>query len=302
MSLRHREPAPLSAIPKSAMSGNENTVHIYVLADGAAYPLRLAALLREAGTEFRNVYAGLPEEEAGDASLFLARVADANAPWLAELDAMDLQAPCLTLIWSRADIDPLARHLRQFLIADIGDGMTALIRYYDPRNLLLAMEVWGDEISDKLMEPIEQWKYRGHSESWERIDGPANSGATQTVPLSIQLTQEQLDRLVQHCEPDQLLAALVESGTAPQDGPYLPRFSDFLHRYQKAAAWGLTEPADRLRFCELSYQYGPAFDEHGSVRIALEKRMHSGSSMAACEEGIHPATWEQLLTKAKRSR
>ncbi|MCX0231903.1 hypothetical protein NMW17_24730, partial [Escherichia coli] len=94
----------------------------------------------------------------------------------------------------------------------------------------------------------------------------------------------------------------VESGTAPQDGPYLPRFSDFLHRYQKAAAWGLTEPADRLRFCELSYQYGPAFDEHGSVRIALEKRMHSGSSMAACEEGIHPATWEQLLTKAKRSR
>ncbi|WP_241365449.1 hypothetical protein, partial [Escherichia coli] len=76
----------------------------------------------------------------------------------------------------------------------------------------------------------------------------ANSGATQTVPLSIQLTQEQLDRLVQHCEPDQLLAALVESGTAPQDGPYLPRFSDFLHRYQKAAAWGLTEPADRLRF------------------------------------------------------
>ncbi|WP_296226234.1 DUF4123 domain-containing protein [Ralstonia sp. UBA689] len=284
------------------MSGNETPVHIYVLADGAAYPLRLAALLREAGTEFRNVYAGLPEEEAGDASLFLAHVTDADAPWLAELDAMDLQAPCLTLIWSRADIDALAKHLRQFLIADIGDGMTALIRYYDPRNLLVTMEVWGDEISDKLMWPIEQWKYRGHSETWERIDGPADGCTTQTAPLPIQLTQEQLDRFVEHCEPDQLLAALVENGIAPQDGPYLPRFTNFLHRYQKAAAWGLTEPADRLRFCELSYRYGPAFDEHSNVRIALEERMRSSSSMAACEEGIHPTVWEQLLAKAPNGK
>lgn len=284
------------------MSGNETPVHIYVLADGATYPLRLAALLREAGTEFRNVYTGLPEEEAGDASLFLARVIDANAPWLGELDAMDLQAPCLTLIWSRADIDALARHLQQFLIADIGDSMTALIRYYDPRNLLVAMEVWGDEISEKLMQPIEQWKYRGHSETWERIDGPADGCTTQTAPLAIHLTQEQLDRFVEHCEPDQLLAALVENGTATQEGPYLPRFTNFLHRYQKAAAWGLTEPAERLRFCELSYRYGSAFDEHSSVRIALEERARSGNSMAACEEGIHPTVWEQLLARAEKQR
>lgn len=282
------------------MSGNEPVVHVYVLADGAAHPLRLAALLREAGTDFRNVYAGLPEEDAGDASLFLAAVTDANAPWLAELDAMDLRLPCFTLIWSRADIDALTHHLRQFLIADIGDGMTALIRYFDPRNLLVAMEAWGDEISDKLMSPIEQWKYRGHSESWERLDGPVDGSATQIAPLAIQLTQEQLDRFVQHCEPDQLLATLIETGSAPIDGAYLPRFTDFLHRYRKAAAWGLTEPADRLRFCELSYRYGAAFDEHNSVRAALEERMHTDSSMAACEENIHPTVWEQLLVNVPK--
>ena len=108
------------------------------------------------------------------------------------------------------------------------------------------------------------------------------------------------DRFVQHCEPDQLLATLIETGSAPIDGAYLPRFTDFLHRYRKAAAWGLTEPADRLRFCELSYRYGAAFDEHNSVRAALEERMHTDSSMAACEENIHPTVWEQLLVNVPK--
>lgn len=282
------------------MTKNEHPVHIYVLADGAVYPTHVAALLRAAGAEYRNVYAGLPEEDAGDASLFLARVDDAQAPWLAELDAMDLLAPCLTLIWSRAELDALARHLHQFLIADIGDGMTALIRYFDPRNLLVAMEVWGDDICDKLMQPIEQWKYRGHSETWERIDGPAEAGATQAEPLAIHLSQEQLDRLVAHCEPDQLLAALVENRIVKPEGPYLPRFMDFLPRYQKAAAWGLAEPADRLRFCELTYQYGPAFDQHGDVHSALEERRCTDASMLACEKNIHPIVWEQLLAKKNK--
>ncbi|AOZ09951.1 DUF4123 domain-containing protein [Cupriavidus malaysiensis] len=281
------------------MKEDEQPVSIYVLADGAAHPGRIGSLLREAHVEFRNVFAGLPEADAGDASLLLARVDDTKAPWLAQVDAMDMQAPCLTLIWSRVEIDALARHLHQFLIADIGEGMTALIRYYDPRNLVVAMEVWGDDIAERLMQPIEQWKYRGYHEAWQRLEGPMGGTRTQDTALAISLSQQQLDRLTEHCEPDQLLATLVENGTVAPSEPYLERFMAFLPRYQRAAAWGLTEPADRLRFCELSYQFGEAFDQHEHVTAALRQRQETGTSMAACEQAIHPSVWEQLQARQK---
>ncbi len=282
------------------MTEEESAVHIYMLADGAVHPTRIGALLRESGADFRNVYAGLPEADAGDACVFLARVDDPKAPWLAQFDAMDLRAPCITLIWSRVDIDRLARHLHQFLVADIGEGMTALIRYYDPRNLLVTMEVWGDDIVERIMRPIQQWKYRGYSDEWQCIDGPMEGESTQDTPLSIQLSQEQLDRLTEHCEPDQLLAALVEGGVVDGADPYLTRFMAFLPRYQRAAEWGLTEPADRMYFCELSYRYGPDFDAHDDMRRALEERASSGQTMIACADGVHPSVWEQLAKNANR--
>lgn len=271
-------------------------IFIYVLADGAQHHAQVGDLIRQASAH-RNVYAGLPEEKAGDASLFLAHVADAEEPWLAKLDELDLLAPCISLIWSRAGIDALATHLQQFLIADIGDGMGVMLRYFDPRNLKTTMTLWGEDTTQKLMAPILQWKYRGHEPEWQRLDGPMNGHTVQTAPVAIRFDQQQVDAFMAHSEPDQLLGTLVENGTVPADGPYLPRFRDFLARYRRVTRWHLTEPADRLRYCEHSYQYGLEFDLYPEVCSALKSRAESGEGFGDCMDRIPDYVWNSLRRK-----
>jgi len=253
--------------------------------------------MREAPAH-RNVYAGLPEEEAGDASLFLARIVDADAPWLARLGQLDLLAPCMTLVWSRVGIDALATHLQQFLVADLGDGVSAMVRYFDPRNLRKVMTLWGDETTRRLMDPIPKWMYRGHEAAWQCLAGPLNGRhQIQTTPVAITFDSQQIDAFMAHCEPDQMLAGLVEDGTVPGEGPYLPRFLDFIERYQRAAAWRLIEPVDRLGYCQHSYRYGADFDQDPEVRRALELRMHVGGTFSACMNGIPDYVWNRMLKK-----
>lgn len=281
------------------MTAERYPVHIYALADGAQHPMLTGDLMREA-TEHRNVYAGLPEEDAGDASLFLALIANADEPWLAKLDELDVQAPCMSLIWSRVGIDALATHLRQFLVTDLGDGLNAMVRYFDPRNLRVVIDLWGKDTTRKLMAPILQWKYRGHEPEWKRMDGPLNGQQVQTAPVAITLGQQQVDALVAHCEPDQILAGMVEDGTVSGDGPYLPRFLDFIERYKRVATWRLTEPADRMGYCQYSYRYGAGFDQDAEVRRALEQRMREGGTFNACMARVPDYVWSRLF-EANRS-
>lgn len=278
------------------MTAERNPVYIYALADGAQHPLLIGDLMREA-SEHRNVYAGLPEEDAGDASLFLALIANADERWLAKLDELDVQAPCMSLIWSRVGIDALATHLRQFLIADLGDGLNAMVRYFDPRNLRTAMRLWGEDTTRKLMAPILQWKYRGHEPEWKRIDGPLNGQQVQTEPVAITLGQQQVDSFIAHCEPDEMLTGLIEDGTVPGDGPYLPRFLDFIERYKRVAAWQLAKPADRVGYCQYSYRYGAGFDQDPEVRRTLEQRLRQGETFAVCMERVPDYVWNRVLAR-----
>ncbi|MEM5433036.1 DUF4123 domain-containing protein [Cupriavidus oxalaticus] len=278
------------------MTTERNPVHIYALADGAQHPLLIGDLVREA-TEHRNVFAGLPEEDAGDASLFLAHIANADEPWLAKLDALDQLAPCMTLLWSRVGIDALATHLRQFLVADLGDGLNVLVRYFDPRNLSTVMALWGDDTTRKLMAPIRQWKYRGRESEWKRLDGPPNGNEFQTAPVAIALTQQRVDAFVAHCEPDEMLAGLIEDGIVPGDGLYLRRFLDFIERYKRLAVWQLTEPADRVGYCQYSYRYGADFDQDPEVRSALERRMRDGGTFSARMAEIPDYVWNRVLAR-----
>lgn len=280
------------------MTEESNPIHIYALVDGAQHPLPIRDALQGA-PDIRNVYAGLPEEAAGNASLFLARIDNAKAQWLSTLDRLDHLAPCLTLIWSRAGIGELAVHLQSFLLADIGDGMTALVRYFDPRNLAFVLEVWGKDITEELMKPIQQWKYRGYAEDWQRIDGLLDGTQTVVDPVKIPLSQEQVDLITTHCEADQLLAALIENGDVNGDGAYLPRFEAFEARYLRAIQWGLEEPADRLLYCQYSYLYGADFDSHPDVRSAFE-RSTPDQSFGERLASVWPTVWESLLAKQRK--
>ncbi|MGH8783499.1 MAG: DUF4123 domain-containing protein [Cupriavidus necator] len=272
---------------------------LYVLADGAQFPANVASLVAQA-PECRNVYAGMPEERAESASLFLARVGEGQPAWMTELDRLDQQMPCISLILSDAGIDALAMHLQQFLIADLGDKMSALVRYFDPRNLAAFLNIFGPELAEKLTRPMYQWKCRGHSRKWNGINGGAEYTAVQDTPVAISLDQRQQDYLIAHCEPDQVLFNLIQGGVVTGEGLYAERFEDLLHRYRRVAAWGLTEPMCRLRYCEYSYRYGFDFDQHPEVRTALEARWREGGSFIESVDALPDHVWTELLHRRQR--
>ncbi|WP_321800308.1 DUF4123 domain-containing protein [Burkholderia sp. BCC1988] len=266
------------------------------LIDAGASPALIYPLLEKSGADFRSVYSGLPEEELGPASLFLAPITDTEADWVVELDRIDRQSPCLSLVWSRVEPQTLVAHLQAFLFADIGDGMTAMVRYFDPRITDAVFKVWGDQIGGIFMGPIERWMYRGRHEHWQRIENDSLTGARICRSIRIELEQSDVDALCAHTEPDELLASLVETGLADLGGSYLERFNDFLPRYQRAVQWGFSEPADRFAFCHHSYLYGSDFDHHRCIYDALAGR-EKGKSFGSVMDTVPRHVWDELKRK-----
>ncbi|KVC70965.1 hypothetical protein WI73_00565 [Burkholderia ubonensis] len=264
------------------------------LVDAAVCPPKVESLLQRAGVPFLSVYAGLPEEELGPASLFLVLVDDMSADWVAELDQLDLQSPCLSLIWSRVEMDALVTHLQAFLFADIGDNMTAMVRYFDPRNTGAVFNVWGEQIRAMFMSPIEQWMYRGRHKEWQRIRNDSTASARICRSVLVRLEQADIDVLTAHTEPDEILASMIESGDVDGERPYLDRFEDFIPRYHRAAQWGISEPGDRLAFCLHTYLYGKYFDQHRFVNDLLVQRRQSDESFGAAITRVPEGVWAEI--------
>jgi len=271
-----------------------STMPLYVLADGAQFSVSIVKLVQQA-PEYRNVYAGMPEESAKNSSLFLARIGDDQPEWMTRLDKLDQKMPCISLILSDTGIDALATHLQQFLLADLGEGVVSLVRYFDPRNIAVFLKVFDPEIASKLVAPIYQWKYRGHSRSWNVIQGGAKYAAVLDAPADIRLDQQQLDYLTAHCEPDNILYGMTQLGLVDLGAPYVNRFENLLRRYRRGAAWGLTDSVCRMRYCEYSYRYGFEFDQHPEVRAALEARRQSGGSFGNHVDALKGYVWQELL-------
>jgi hypothetical protein len=252
-------------------------------------------LLERSGADFRSVYAGLPEEALGPASLFLVPIDDLDADWVAELDQIDLHSPCLSLIWSRVEIDSMVRHLQAFLFADIGEGMTAMVRFFDPRNIGAVFNVWDGPLQTLFMAPLERWMYRGRHPDWQRIENDSLTGSRIVKSIVITLDQADIDALTAHTEPDQLLASLTESGVVGGgERPYLERHGEFMPHYQRALQWGLTDAVDRLNFCQHSYLYGMDFDRHPRWQDALTKRQATAESFASIAEQMPAHVRDEL--------
>lgn len=267
---------------------------LYALVDAAASPESIFPLLEQSQTAFQSVYAGLPEEELGPASLFLTAIDDPQAGWFTALSQIDLRSPCLSLIRSYVDADSLATHLRAFLFADIGDGMTAMVRYFDPRNTSKVLEVWGKPIRTIFLAPIEQWMSRGRSPDWNSIRNAEPASLRFCRSVIIRLEQADIDVLTAHTEPDELLATLIRAGSVDGKPLYLDRYTDFYARYEKAVQWGLTEATDRLIYCQHSYRYGLHFDDHHAVRDLLANPERRRESLGIAFRRLPPGVWEQI--------
>lgn len=284
----------------SVRSNRESRSRLYGLVDAAARPEQIHALLMQSGEAFRSVYAGLPEEEMDRASLFLVPISDTRADWFMELDRIDLHTPCLSLLESRVDPDSLITHLQAFLFAEIGDNMTAMIRFFDPRNTSAVLDIWGKQIREMFMGPIERWTVRGRRENWRRIQTGSQPTGRICNSILVRLDQAETDALMAHTEPDELLAVLIENEAVDGTRPYLERFTDFLPRYRRALQWGITEPGDRLLFCQYSYLYGAAFDRHRSVHEALLKRKSTGEAFRLTVSRIPMAVWDDIARNQEK--
>lgn len=272
-------------------------IRLLGLVDAAADPDRIRAILQQSGSSFQSVYAGLPEEALGPASLFLVSIDNPDAGWVNELEQIDLRFPCLSLVWSRVGKEDLASHLRAFLFADIGEGVTAMVRFFDPRNTGTVFRVWGDQILNMFMGPIERWMYRGRHRDWQRVENDTLTGARLCKSIMIQLDQEDIDALSAHTEPDELLASLIEAGNVDADRPYLERIADFMLRYERALKWGLEEATDRLCFCQYTYVHGADFDDHPRVAEVLVARRKSGKGFNAAIDTVPSYVWADLARK-----
>lgn len=264
------------------------------LIDAAVCPPKVVPLLERAGVPYCSVFTGLPEEELGSASLFMVSVDDTQADWFAKLDQLDLQHPCLSLIWSTLEMDALVTHLQAFLFADIGDNMTAMVRFFDPRNTEAVFGIWGEQVRAMFMGPFEKWAYRGRNRAWQFIQNDSAALARICRSIVIRLEQADIDVLTAHTEPDEILAALVESGDVDGERPYVDRFEDFIPRYLRAVQWGIREPGDRLVFCQYTYLYGMDFDRHGVVNDLLIQRQQSDESFGTVVAGIPASIWDEI--------
>ncbi|WP_419690155.1 DUF4123 domain-containing protein [Burkholderia theae] len=269
------------------------------LIDGAASPARLQPLLEQSGTQFVSLYEGLPEAQLGPASLFLARIDDPDAAWVTELDRIDLHSPCLTLVWSGVELRDLATHLRAFLFAGIGDGATAMVRFFDPRNTGAVLDMWGDQIRDVFMAPIERLKYRGRHEQWQAVENDSLNTGRISRSVMIELDQKDIDRLMAHTEPDELMASLIDLGHIDETRSYRSRFLEFEPRYRRALEWGFVEPRDRLGYCDYSYRYGADFDQHRYIRDALVARRRTGGTFDTMLDRMPGWVWDELKRGSK---
>jgi hypothetical protein len=188
-------------------------------------------------------------------------------------------------------------HLRAFLFADIGDGMTAMVRFFDPRNTPAVFRVWGDQILDMFMGPIERWMYRGRHQDWQRVENDTLTGARLCRSILIQLDQADIDTLTEHTEPDELLAVLSEAGLTDKGRPYVDRLADFMPRYERALQWGLAEANDRLSFCQHTYLHGTDFDRHPRIQAALTALKASGKRFSSVIDAVPPYVWDELARK-----
>jgi hypothetical protein len=270
---------------------------LFALVDGAANPASIHPILENSGVDFKSVYEGLPEEKLETASLFLAQIDDPDADWVTELDRIDRYSPSLSLVWGRVGLVDLAAHLRAFLFADIGDGMTALVRFFDPRNTQAVFDVWGDQIFNLFLGPIERWMYRGRHPAWQRVENDTLTGARLCRSITIHLDQAEIDALTEQTEPDALLALLIEAGVIKEGQPYVDRFADFVPRYKRALQWGLADTTDRLLFCQHTYAYGLEFDRHPRIVEALMARKASGKKFSLIVDAVPLYVWDELARK-----
>lgn len=273
----------------------DDNAKLYGLVDGAQYPDSIATWVLEFSSEVRSLFEGLPEEEAGNSAPILFEIDDAKSEWVRHIDELDRYRPCFTVVRSALSIDELKLHLQRFLFVDIGEGMQALLRWFDPRSLPSILEVWGKAAPAELTRPLTMWMYRGGRSEWQHVGIDARALAADAGEIPLSFSQQQLDELERHDEPHALMSELSDLGLIDGNQSYATRFKDFLRGYKRAGELGLISRADRHAFCVASYQYGESFERQDEVRAAIRSSVASGAPLVQSFDMVPAYVWRELM-------
>jgi hypothetical protein len=210
------------------------------------------------------------------------------------IDRNASSAPCVTVIASPLQFGQLFAHLRSFTEVVLPDGEDMFFAFWDPAILGTlvgqiadkTLHVPGPVLSltqrDALLQGIWAWWYWDRDGALQQIGGSANERTDGALPL--QLTQSQMDMLVEASVPDHLLhfvelnqSHLFESVPAPN------RYRVVRAGLEHAREFGLVGMSDLVNFVCISLIYGDAMRTDPKIIELLEK----------LRNGV--LTWEQTM-------
>jgi Domain of unknown function (DUF4123) len=258
--------------------------HWYAVADAAQHRDLPGALVRNSGLQTRCLF-----DAPVDSALA------AQSPHLVELEQPSDQAPswkwikryangkpCVTVIASNVGFDALFAHLQRFTEVFLPDGKDMFFAFWDPAILGVlvgqnddpTLYVRGPVLNDKqyatLTHPMAGWWY------WDR-DGNLRSikiitGTTEHADTPLQLTQKQVDDLVEASVPDHVRSHIeLNQPQLLRDIELAQRYGLMRKHLLNARQLKLEAMGDLVNYVCAALIYQDQFQTNPEITALLEK-------------------------------
>lgn len=202
------------------------------------------------------------------------------------------QTPCVSVIVTLKNFDEIFAHLEQFTEIVLPDGDTMFFAFWDPAILgtLIGqpddetLQVRGPVLSAEqrsvLLEGVEGWWYWDREGERHGID--VRTEASARAPLPLQLSQAQVDDLVEASVPDHVLyyldlnQPLLLAKIEPRK-----RYSFVKTAVQSARDIGLEGMQDLLNYVCAALIYQERLQQDEQIKSLLEAVKHGSLSFTA---------------------
>jgi hypothetical protein len=140
--------------------GTLPALRLYALVDGVQYQTQLCKRFQP-GRGLFPLFAGTQDAALAHAGPWLVDAALAGEAMVAELAALEREAPSLIWLIAPQDLEGLGQLLQLRLDVSLPDGRSALLRFWDPRVLVnLARTLDG----------AQREEFFGHIHEWHLLD------------------------------------------------------------------------------------------------------------------------------------
>ena len=270
--LLHESAATLAG----ALSG---TQRLYLLADASGLP-RISSLWPRIGALRWASVLGTEQAQPDGASPLLVDVSEANTSpeqrrMLHALYDRGRYANCFSLLCSDLTLSDLVQALRQRTQAELPDRMSVLLRYFDTRTLPLLPRLLTVAQYASFMTCVRAWHFIDRHGQVQTLQAPlaVTALAEFSAPMVFDVAQQRL--LIDDGNTDAVIDQLIEqrhpalfNSTPPQ------QFELVSPLVQAAAALGITDFHDVLRYCCTALSQGEGFEQRApwAERLALHRR------------------------------